>query len=196
MEAEGQVDRTGQTDPPKRDSLHRIIASDGWYTARRSRGEQGLIVMSSAHTRLVWCGEGLFVGIDTNKHSVVISAQDEDNRVGMKPSDLLLVALASCTAVDVVSIMRKKRQPLSRLEVAADGVQDEDPPWRFRTIHLTYRLRGRNLTAEAAARAIELAEGRYCSVAASLRPQVEITTSFEILPEEAEGEVELRQGNP
>jgi putative redox protein len=150
--------------------------------------------MSNAHTRLVWSGEGLFVGIDSNKHSVVISTQDEDNRVGMKPSDLLLVALASCTAVDVVSILRKKRQPPSRLEVAADGVQDESPPWRFRTIHLTYQLRGRNLTPEAVARAIELAEGRYCSVSASLRPQVEITTSFEILPEEAEGEVELTPG--
>jgi putative redox protein len=137
--------------------------------------------MTKAQTRLVWCGEGLFVGIDTNRHSVVISTQDEENRVGMKPSDLLLVALASCTAVDVVSILRKERQPLSRLEVLADGVQDADPPWRFRTIHLTYRLRGRDLTAEGVARAIELSEGKYCSVAASLRPQVEITTSFEIL---------------
>lgn len=148
--------------------------------------------MGTAHTRLVWCGEGLFVGIDTNKHSVVISTQDEANRVGMKPSDLLLVALASCTAVDVVAILRKKRQPASRLEVLADGVQDADPPWRFRTIHLTYRVGGRNLTPEAVARAIELAEGRYCSVSASLRPQVEITTSFEILPvEEAGEELEL-----
>jgi putative redox protein len=148
--------------------------------------------VGTAHTRLVWCGEGLFVGIDTNKHSVVISTQDEANRVGMKPSDLLLVALASCTAVDVVAILRKKRQPASRLEVLADGVQDADPPWRFRTIHLTYRVGGRNLTPEAVARAIELAEGRYCSVSASLRPQVEITTSFEILPvEEAGEELEL-----
>ena len=144
--------------------------------------------MGTAHTRLVWCGEGLFVGIDTNKHSVVISTQDEANRVGMKPSDLLLVALASCTAVDVVSILRKTRQPASRLEVVADGVQDSDPPWRFRSIHLAYRVSGRGLTPEAVARAIELAEGRYCSVSASLRPQVEITTSFEILPAEAAGE--------
>jgi putative redox protein len=150
--------------------------------------------MTKAQTRLVWCGEGLFVGIDSNKHSVVISTQDEANRVGMKPSDLLLVALASCTAVDVVSILRKKRQPLSRLEVAADGVQDDRPPWRFRAIHLTYRVRGRDLTPEAVGRAIELAEGRYCSVSASLRPQVEITTSFEILPAEAEDEVEWTGG--
>jgi len=152
--------------------------------------------MTNIHTRLVWSGEGLFVGIDSNKHSVVISTQDEENRVGMNPADLLLVALASCTAVDVVSILRKKHQPLSRLEVVADGVQEADPPWRFRTIHLTYLLRGRNLTAEAAARAIELSEGKYCSVAASLRPQVEITTSFEILPAQIEDEVEWTNGIP
>jgi putative redox protein len=94
--------------------------------------------------------------------------------------------------VDVVSILRKKRQPLSHMEVLADGVQDANPPWRFRTIHLTYLLRGRTLTPEAVTRAIELSEGKYCSVAASLRPQVEITTSFEILPAEGSGdEVEL-----
>lgn len=136
--------------------------------------------MKTAHTRLVWCKDGLFVGIDTNKHSVVISTQDEENRVGMKPSDLLLVALASCTAVDVVSILRKKRQLLASLEVAAAGEQDSDPPWQFRKIHLTYVVQGEDLTPDAVARAIELAEGRYCSVSASLRPQVEITTSFEI----------------
>ena len=149
--------------------------------------------MSSAHSRVVWSGEGLYVGIDTNKHSVVISTQDEANRVGMKPSDLLLVALASCTAVDVVSILRKKRQTLRQLEILADGEQEADPPWRFRRIHLTYRVRGEDLTPEAVGRAIELSEGRYCSVSASLRPQVEITTSFEIRPEDTEaghGEVE------
>jgi len=149
--------------------------------------------VSSAHSRVVWSGEGLYVGIDTNKHSVVISTQDEENRVGMKPSDLLLVALASCTAVDVVSILRKKRQTLRQLEILADGEQEADPPWRFRRIHLTYRVRGENLTPEAVGRAIELSESRYCSVSASLRPQVEITTSFEIWPEDGQvghGEVE------
>lgn len=151
--------------------------------------ERGQAGMKTAHTRLVWCREGLFVGIDTNKHSVVISTQDEENRVGVKPSDLLLVALASCTAVDVVAILRKKRQPLDALEIFADAEQDPDPPWKFRKIHLTYVVQGKDLTPEAVARAIELSEGRYCSVSASLRPQVEITTSFEI--READGAREL-----
>jgi putative redox protein len=137
--------------------------------------------MKSSQTRLIWCGEGLYVGIDQGRHSVVISTQGED-AVGMKPSDLLLVALASCTAVDVTGILRKKRQGLKDLEIVADGSQDDDPPWSFRKIHLTYKLRGDSLDPSAVERAIELAEGRYCSVSASLRPQVEITWSYKILP--------------
>lgn len=135
--------------------------------------------MKASQTRLVWCGEGLFVGIDQGKHSVVISTQGED-AVGMKPSDLLLVALASCTAVDVTGILRKKRQGVDDLEIRAEGLQDDDPPWAFRKIHLTYTVRGHNLDPAAVERAIELAEGRYCAVSASLKPQVEITWSFEI----------------
>jgi len=140
--------------------------------------------MGHAVTRLVWSGKGLYVGMDAHQHAIVVSTQDEANRVGMKPSDLLLVALASCTAVDVVSILDKKRQPLTSLEISAEGDQDEDPPFRFRRIHLTFLVQGRNLTDRAVAQAIELAEGKYCSVSASLKPQVEVTTSFEILPGE------------
>ena len=140
--------------------------------------------MGHAVTRLVWSGKGLYVGMDSHQHAIVVSTQDEANRVGMKPSDLLLVALASCTAVDVVSILDKKRQPLTSLEISAEGDQDEDPPFRFRRIHLTFLVQGRNLTDRAVAQAIELAEGKYCSVSASLKPQVEVTTSFEILPGE------------
>lgn len=116
----------------------------------------------------------MFVGIDHGNHSVVISTQGED-AVGMKPSDLLLVALASCTAVDVTGILKKKRQDVLGLEIVVDAQQDDDPPWQFRKIHLTYRLRGRSIDPKTVERAVELAEGKYCPVAASLRPQVEIT---------------------
>jgi putative redox protein len=101
----------------------------------------------------------------------------------LKPTDLLLLSLASCTAVDVVTILEKKRQPLSAMEIVAEGTQDDDPPWQFRKVHLIFRLRGSNLTESAARQAIDLAEGKYCSVAASLKPQVAITTDLEILPD-------------
>lgn len=129
-----------------------------------------------------WLGGKKFVGTDSTNHSVVISTPDEG--IGMKPSELLLVALASCTAVDVVEILQKKRTPLTSLEISASGEQDSDPPWTFRKIHVKYTLRGKGLTEKAVAQAIELSEEKYCSVAATVRGKAEITTEFEILPEE------------
>lgn len=133
--------------------------------------------MSSATVK--WIGGKQFVGIDSTKHSVVLSTMDEG--VGMKPSELLLVALASCTAVDVVEILNKKRLGLESLEISAEAEQEKDPPWTFRKIHLTYRLKGEKLIVKDVAQAIELSEEKYCSVASTLRGKAEITTSFEIL---------------
>ncbi|HQH35501.1 MAG TPA: OsmC family protein [Anaerolineaceae bacterium] len=132
--------------------------------------------MSNATVR--WIGGKQFIGIDSTSHSVVLSTPDEG--VGMKPSDLLLVALAACTAVDVVEIIAKKRLHLDSLEIRADGEQDSDPPWTFRKIHVHYTLRGTDLTETAVKQAIDLSEEKYCSVAATLRGVAEITTSFTI----------------
>lgn len=132
--------------------------------------------MSYATVR--WIGGKQFIGIDSTSHSVVLSTPDEG--VGMKPSELLLVALAACTAVDVVEIIAKKRLHLDSLEIRADGEQDSDPPWTFRKIHVHYTLRGTDLTETAVKQAIDLSEEKYCSVAATLRGVAEITTSFTI----------------
>lgn len=133
--------------------------------------------MSSATVK--WIGGKQFVGIDSTKHSVVLSTADEG--VGMKPSELMLVALAACTAVDVVEILDKKHLDLTALEIGVQGEQDQDPPWTFRKIHLTYQLKGEKLTEKDVRQAIELSEEKYCSVAATLRGVAEITTSFKIL---------------
>jgi putative redox protein len=134
--------------------------------------------MSSA--KVQWIGGKKFVGTDSTNHSVVLSTPDEG--VGMKPSELLLVALASCTAVDVGEILTKKRIPLESLEISAEAEQEKDPPWTFRKIHLTYRLKGKGLTEKDVNQAISLSEEKYCSVASTVRGAAEITTSFEILP--------------
>ncbi|MBP9040204.1 MAG: OsmC family protein [Anaerolineaceae bacterium] len=130
-------------------------------------------------TKVQWIGGKKFVGTDSTNHSVVLSTPDEG--VGMKPSELLLVALASCTAVDVVEILTKKRIPLENLEISAEAEQEKDPPWTFRKIHLTYRLKGKGLTDKDVNQAISLSEEKYCSVASTVRGVAEITTSFEIL---------------
>jgi putative redox protein len=110
---------------------------------------------------------------------VVLSTPDEN--VGIKPSDLLLIAVASCSSVDVVEILAKKKMHLTTFEVSATGEQDQDPPWTFRKIRLHYRFSGPDLTEKAVAQAIELSETKYCSVAATIRNTAEIVTDFEIL---------------
>lgn len=126
--------------------------------------------------RVKWLEKFQFVGIDSTKHSVVISSPDDG--IGVKPSDLLLLALGSCTAYDVVNILTKKRQHLTGLEVEISGEQLPDPPWKFTYIHLTYRLRGRGLSEKAVQDAIELSKNRYCSVGATLAAGTEITYHF------------------
>ena len=120
-----------------------------------------------------------FVSTDSTGHSVVMSSTKEN--MGMKPSELILSALAGCSSVDVVNILSKKRTPLSHLEVQVSAEQDSDPPWTFRKIHMKFIVKGQGLTQENVAQAIELSEQKYCSVAATLRGVAEITTSFEIL---------------
>lgn len=131
-------------------------------------------------TTVRWVTGKQFVGIDSTKHSVVLSTGDEG--VGVKPSEMLLVSLAACTAVDVVDILAKKRTPLASLEIITTGEQDTTPPWPYRKIHVHYRISGAGLTDKNVQQAIQLSEEKYCSVAATVRGVAEITTSYEILP--------------
>jgi putative redox protein len=129
---------------------------------------------------VTWMKDKQFMAVDSSRHSVVVSTQDEGNGVGCKPSELLLVALASCTAVDVVDILAKKRTPLSGLEIEVKGEQDANPPWAYRHIHLIYRLRGEKLTPAGVEQAIRLSEEKYCSVAATIRGVAEITWEYHL----------------
>jgi len=127
-----------------------------------------------------WVGGKTFIGIDSTSHSVVLSTPADG--IGVKPSDLLLIAVASCSAVDLVEILNKKRMPLSEMEISVSSEQDSDPPWTFRKIHMRYCLKGKDLTEKAVEQAIHLAEEKYCSVSATIRAMAEITTDFEISP--------------
>ncbi len=131
-------------------------------------------------TTVRWVTGKQFVGMDSNNHAVVLSGENQAN--GVRPSQMLLIALASCTAVDVVEILAKKRKPLSFFEIIADGEHDQEQPWPYRKIHVTYRVGGKNLTEKAVKQAIELSEEKYCSVSATVRGVAKITTDYEIVP--------------
>lgn len=138
----------------------------------------------AANVTVTWVQKKQFVGTDSSKHSIVISAQDEENGTGMKPSELLLLALASCSAYDVVGILGKKKMKLTGLVVNVAGENAADPPWPYQRISMEYVVRGKGLTDKAVANAIHLSETKYCSVAATIRPAAEIVTSYQIVEEE------------
>ncbi len=134
----------------------------------------------ASDTVLRWVPGGQrFVSTDSTGHSVVLSTTNEG--IGMKPSELILSALAGCTAVDVINILAKKRTPLSHLEVQLSAEQDSDPPWTFRKIYMKFFVKGDGLTEKDVKGAIDLSEEKYCSVATTLKGVAEIITSFEIL---------------
>jgi putative redox protein len=134
----------------------------------------------SGQTVLRWVpGGNRFVSTDSTGHSVVLATPNENT--GMKPSELILSALAGCASVDVVDILAKKRTPLTHLEVQVSAEQDADPPWTFRKIYVKFLVKGEGLTAKNVEQAIKLSEEKYCSVAATLSGKAEIITSFEIL---------------
>ena len=128
-----------------------------------------------------WVDGLQFVGTDSGGHSVVLSGNDDQD--GVRPSEMLLVALASCSSVDVVEIMKKKRKPLTKLEVVINGERDPEPPWPYRKIIVDYRAQGKGLTEKALSQAIQLSTEKYCSVAATVSGVAEIQTRFTILPE-------------
>jgi putative redox protein len=139
--------------------------------------------LTQGKVHLTWTGGQQYVGTDSGRHSIVISSHDEQNHTGVRPSDLLLLALASCSAYDVVSILQKKRIALRSLHVDVDSEQEPEPPWTFRRIKLTFQLRGDGLTQKAIDQAIELSLTKYCSVATTISGKAEISFQGEILGE-------------
>ena len=94
---------------------------------------------------------------------------------------MLLVAVAGCTAADVISILLKKRQDVTDYNVEIEGTRADDHPRKFTKFHVHHIVHGRGVSAKAVADAIELSDKKYCSVAATVRPTAEITTSYEIV---------------
>lgn len=105
---------------------------------------------------------------------------------GPQPHRLLLLALAGCTAMDVISILRKKRQQVSGLNVEVHGRRADQHPKVYTQIEVLYRVRGNHVDPQAVERSIELSKTRYCPVIAMLGKVAEVTTRYEI-EEEAEG---------
>jgi len=124
----------------------------------------------------------LFLGITPSGHALPM---DTDSKRSSAPSpvELLLVALGACTATDVAGILAKKRQHVTNYVVEVSGTRRDDHPRRYTAMNVHHIITGKSLSPTAVAHAIELSDTKYCSVAATLRPSVEIQTTFEIIEE-------------
>jgi putative redox protein len=128
--------------------------------------------------RLTWTGDRLQFVAEAGYGEPFAVGGDAEGP-GAKPSDLLPLGLAACTAYDVVIILHKQRQDLRGLEVEITSEQQPDSPFTFVSINMHFVLTG-VIDERKAARAIALSEDKYCSVAATIRPTVRLTHSFEI----------------
>ena len=105
---------------------------------------------------------------------------DSDGPGAPGPMQLLLLAVASCSGADVVSMMPKMQVKLARCEVDVRGVRREEYPRRYTSIHLTFRLAGEGLDETKARRAVDLSIEKYCSVIHSLNPDIPLTYDLEL----------------
>jgi putative redox protein len=116
-------------------------------------------------------------GFSVNMGSSVAAGGDDD---GFRPMELILTGLVGCTGMDVISILKKKRQHVTNFEVTAEADTADSYPKVFTRIHIHYVLTGKVLDRKAVERAIELSETRYCPVHAMLSQVAEIQLTYEI----------------
>jgi len=116
-----------------------------------------------------------------NAQGISIRMDPPSESAFLTPMELVLMALAGCTGMDVADILRKKRQRLESMEIRVRGTRTEDHPRVYTGIELEYVLAGADLTPEAVARSIELSMDKYCSVGGMLARSASIRTSFRIV---------------
>jgi putative redox protein len=127
------------------------------------------------HATLTWSSGLVFEGGAPDGPAVTI---DGDSAVGPSPMITLLLAAASCSGADVVSILEKMRVGLTALRIEITGTRREKEPRRYLALHLVFHLAGRDLDEARARRAIDLSLEKYCSVVHSLAPDIAITSDL------------------
>jgi putative redox protein len=126
----------------------------------------------------LWTDGERFVGIAASGHAIVVDAAQD--KTGPSPMELVLIGLCGCTASDVVGILRKKREPFTRLEVSAEAERAPQPPAVYTSIKLRYRVAGK-VSRKSVEDAVRLSKEKYCSVSQMLAKTAKITSEIEII---------------
>jgi putative redox protein len=132
--------------------------------------------------KLNWIDGERFVASASSGHAVVIDS-DRERNTAPGPMELVLLGLCSCTATDVVNILRKKREPFAGLEIRAEAERASRPPTVYTAIKLIYTVAG-PVSRKAVEDAVRLSEEKYCGVAAMLKSTAHITTEIRLAPQE------------
>jgi putative redox protein len=135
--------------------------------------------MAKAKVRWV---EGLqFVGSPPSNHAIILDGTEKGGGAdsAIHPGELLLVALAGCTGMDVISILKKMRVDVKEFEVRVDAEAAEEHPKAWKKIHLTYQVAGEDIPEDKLKHAIELSQNKYCPVTATLKSSVEPTYEYQ-----------------
>lgn len=136
--------------------------------------------------RAVFVGPMRFDVSSGSGHTIAVdvSAADGGENTAATPMELLLMGLAGCTGMDVISILRKKRQQVSGYEIRVHGVRAEEYPQVFLDITVEHIITGHSVSETAVQRAIELSETRYCGVGATLEKTAKLTSVYRIIEEQ------------
>ena len=133
--------------------------------------------------RIKWVEERTFLGESGSGHSVVMDgAPDQGGRdLGVRPMEMLLLGLGGCSAIDVVHILKRMRQPVEDCQVELSGERAPEPPRVFTKIHALYTVTGPDLSGDRVAEAVRLSADKYCSASVMLGKAVEITREIKVV---------------
>lgn len=133
--------------------------------------------------RVKWVDGLQFVGESGTGHAIVMDGDKEagGNNTGMRPMELLLIGLGGCSGMDVASILQKKKQQVTNIDINIKGEKADSYPKKFTEIGIEFIVSGKNLSEEAVKRAVELSMEKYCSVKATLEGVAKINFSYRVI---------------
>ena len=133
--------------------------------------------------KVKWTDGLQFIGESGTGHAVVMDADAEygGHNTGARPTELVLIGLGGCTGMDVASVLQKKREQVTGVEVNVRGERADAHPKKFTDIRIEFVVSGRNLSEEAVKKAIDLSMEKYCSVKATLEGVAKVSYSYRIV---------------
>lgn len=138
--------------------------------------------MASDTVKTKWIGNMAFEG-DVEGHKIIVDAMPQaggENR-GARPKPVMMLSLAGCTGMDVISISKKMRLEIEALDIIVSGELSEDYPKRYTSMHVIYEIKGKNLPMDKLQKIIELSEQKYCGVRAVYEKAIAMTSEIRII---------------